>query len=76
MLRQSETAAPAVVRTWIQAYDAIRKPYTTYGPDQVFAQISALRDAGCTGGFMTWNASSSIDKYRALMPAFAPPEET
>ena len=75
MQRQSETATPAVVRTWIQAYNAIREPYTVYGPDQVAAQIKALRDAGCTGGYMTWNAGSSLDKYTSLMPAFAPPEE-
>ena len=75
MLRQSETATPAAVRTWIQAYNAIRKPYNTYGPEEVFAQISALRDAGCTGGYMTWNAGSSLEKYRSLISAFAPPDE-
>ena len=75
MLRQSETATPAAVRTWIQAYDAIRKPYNTYGPAEVSAQINALRDAGCTGGYMTWNAGASIGKYRSLISAFAPPDE-
>ena len=75
MYRQRETATPAVVRTWIQAYDAIREPYNTYGPDEVYAQIKALRDTGCLGGYMTWNASSSIDKYTSLIPAFTPPEE-
>ena len=75
MYRQKETATPAAVRTWIQAYDAIREPYNTYGPDEVYAQIKALRDTGCLGGYMTWNASSSIDKYTSLMPAFDPPEE-
>ena len=75
MSRQSETATPAVVRTWIQAYDAIREPYNTYGPDEVYAQIRALRDTGCTGGYMTWNALSSVDKYTSLMPAFDPPDE-
>ena len=74
MLRQGETATPAAVRTWIQAYNAIREPHTVYGPDQVYAQIKALRDTGCTGGYMTWNASSSLDKYSWLIPAFAPPE--
>ncbi len=74
MERQNETATPAAVRTWIQAYNAIREPYTVYGPDQVAAQIRALRDAGCTGGYMTWNANSSLDKYTWLIPAFAPPK--
>ena len=73
--RQGETATPAAVRTWIQAYNAIREPYTKYGPDQVFAQIRALRDSGCLGGYMTWNASSSLDKYAWLIPAFTPPAE-
>lgn len=75
MSRQGETATPAVIRTWIQAYNAIKEPYNVYGPEEVFAQISALRDAGCTGGYMTWNAGSSLDKYTSLIPAFAPPEE-
>lgn len=75
MLRQGETATPAVVRTWIQAYNAIREPYNTYGPNEISAQIRGLRDSGCTGGYMTWNAGSSIDKYTSLMPAFAPPDE-
>ena len=74
MNRQRETATPAAVRTWIQAYNAIREPYNVYGPNQVFAQIKALRDAGCTGGYMTWNSGASLEKYRQLMPAFTPPD--
>ena len=70
MQRQTECENPAAVRTWIQAYNAIRKPYNTYGPEEVAAQIQGLRDAGCTGGYMTWNGKSSIDKYRKLIPAF------
>ena len=68
--RQKEAPTPAAVRTWIQAYNAIHEPYTYYGPDQVAAQIKALEDTGNTGGYMTWNAASSIQKYRSLMPAF------
>ena len=75
MARQGETATPAAVRTWIQAYNAIRPPYNVYGPDQVFAQIRALRATGCTGGYMTWNAGSDLNKYRSLMPAFTPPDD-
>ena len=70
MTRQGETATPAAVRTWIQAYNAIREPYNTYGPNELTAQIKGLRDAGCTGGFMTWNSASSVEKYTSLMPAF------
>ena len=75
MQRQGETATPAVVRTWIQAYNAIRPPYNAYGPTEVFAQIRALRDSGCTGGYMTWNAACSLEKYAYLKPAFTPPPE-
>ena len=75
MVRQSETPTPAVVRTWIQAYNAIRKPYNKYGPEEIAAQIRGLRDSGCSGGYMTWNAKSSLDKYRSLIPAFAASEE-
>jgi len=71
--RQSETATPAAVRTWIQAYNAIKEPYNTYGPDEIAAQIKGLRDAGCTGGYMTWNSAASISKYTSLMPAFTAP---
>ena len=76
MARQGETATPAAVRTWIQAYNAIRPPYNSYGPDELSAQIKGLRDSGCTGGYMTWNGSASLDKYRELMSAFTPPDKT
>ena len=35
---------------------------------------AALRDAGCTGGFMTWNSGASLDKYTKLLPAFEAPK--
>ena len=61
---------PAAVRTWIQCYNAIREPYNTYGPDEIAAQIRALTETGNTGGYMTWNAASSLDKYRYVSGAF------
>ena len=67
--RQSETASPAAVRTWIQCYNAIREPYNTYGAAEVAAEVRALRDTGCTGGFMTWNGGSDIGKYRSILSA-------
>ena len=70
MYRQAETATPAAVRTWIQAYNAIREPYNTYGPDEVGDQIRALRDSGCTGGYITWNAESDLEKYNEILLAF------
>ena len=73
--RQGETPTPAAVRTWIQTYNAIREPYNKYGAEEIAAQIKGLRDSGCTGGFMTWNGSSSLDKYREVSSAFAPQEQ-
>lgn len=68
--RQAETENPAVVRTWIQAYNAIRPPYNRYGAEEISAQMRGLQDAGCTGGVMTWHAASSLDQYRTIISAF------
>lgn len=68
--RQTEIPTPAKVRTWVQAYDTIRSPYITYDAEKVSDQIKALYDAGLTGGYMTWNSSSSLAKYTSLVPAF------
>ncbi len=67
--RQTEIKTPAVARTWIQAYNAIREPYNTYGPDQITSQIKGLNDAGLTGGYITWNAASSLTKYKYISSA-------
>ena len=71
MARQSETASPGAVRTWIQCYNAIREPYNHYGAAELADEVRALRDAGCTGGFMTWNGASDIDKYREVLSALS-----
>ena len=68
--RQKEIKTPAVARTWIQAYNAIHEPYNTYGPEQITSQINALKDAGLTGGYLTWNAASNVSKYEKLSSAF------
>ncbi len=68
--RQAETTSPAIARTWIQAYDAIKEPYNVYGAKEVREQIKGLLDAGLTGGYMTWNSAASLEKYEALVPAF------
>ena len=67
--RQSETASPAAVRTWIQCYNAIREPYNHYGASELADEVKALRDSGNTGGFMTWNGASDIDKYAEVIGA-------
>lgn len=69
-LRQKEIPSPAVVRTWIQAYNAIKEPYITYDAIKISEQIQGLYAAGLTGGYMTWNGKSSIDKYTEIASAF------
>lgn len=68
--RQTEIETPAVVRTWIQAYNAIRSPYNVYDEEAVSNEIKGLYDAGLTGGYMTWNGSSNISKYKEIINAF------
>ena len=69
-VRQSEIETPAVVRTWIQAYNTIKEPFVTYNSQKIEEQIKGLYDAGLTGGYITWNSSSNLDKYYSLAPAF------
>ncbi len=61
--RQEETSSPAKVRTWIQAYDAIREPYNYYGANEIAAQITGLKDAGVFDGFLTWHSGAEPYKY-------------
>lgn len=68
--RQEEIPTPAIVRTWIQVYDTSKSPATHYDSSMVAKQISGLYDAGLTGGFMTWNGSSSLEKYNEVSSAF------
>ena len=41
-----------------------------YGAEQVEAQIKGLFDAGLNGGYMTWNAGSSLEKYKSQIAAY------
>jgi len=68
--RQNEIPTPAKVRTWIQAYNAIYAPYIVYDASKISAQIKGLYDANLKGGYITWNASSSLSKYTSISPAF------
>ncbi len=61
--RQIETSSPAKVRTWLQAYDAIREPYNTYGAFEIAEQITGLKDAGAFDGFLTWHSGAEPYKY-------------
>lgn len=68
--RQNEIETKAKVRTWIQGYDSIRKPYIVYNSGKLEEQIRGLYDAGLTDGYMVWNAGSFIDKYEKQKEAF------
>ncbi len=69
--RQKEIPSPAVARTWITAYDTpYWSPKVTYDATKISDQARALVDAGLNGGFITWNSSSNINKYRQIQSAF------
>ena len=69
--QQNTIPTPAIVRTWVAAYDAYWKsPNFICDADTMDKQIDALYDAGLTGGYITWNANSSIGKYTALKDSF------
>lgn len=65
-IRQTEIPTPAIARTWIQAYNAIKAPYNEYGATEVGHEIQGLLDGGLTGGFITWNSGSNLDKYKSI----------
>ncbi len=70
--RQTEITTPAIARTWITAYDTpYWNPTVTYDATKISDQARALVDAGLTGGFITWNSSSNINKYNQIKSAFA-----
>lgn len=69
VVRQNEIPTPAIVRSWIQTYDAIRPPYIKYNNELIYDQIKAFYDIGLTGGFMTWNSGSSLAKYKEVTKA-------
>ena len=68
--KQKLIETPAKVRTWIQAYDAFREPTVEYNSDKISEEIDALYDNGLTDGYMTWNGSSSLEKYESIGQAF------
>ena len=71
--RQRITPNPAVVRTWIQAYNVMRhvdRNGIAYDAENVEKEIRGLFDAGLTGGYTTWLSSSNIEKYYKQEGAF------
>ena len=67
MKRQAEVPTPAVMRTWIQAYNTTKSPATVYDSSKIADQIKALEDAKAIGGYMTWNSASSLTKYKEII---------
>ena len=71
--RQEVTPTPAVVRTWVQAYNVMRhvdRNGIAYNAENVEKEIRGLYAAGLTGGYITWLASSNIEKYQQQLGAF------
>ncbi len=68
--KQEKIPTPAVVRTWIQTYNSVKTPSVVYDAAKVSDEIQALYDNGLTGGYMTWNSSSNLDKYNEVKEAF------
>lgn len=72
--RQKETSSPAIVRTWITAYNTpYWNPTVTCDENYIIKQIKALNDNNLTGGTMTWNAwgvVNKIKKYKEIVGAF------
>ena len=68
--KQSIIPTPAVARTWIQTYNTVKTPTVIYDADKVSDEIKALYNNGLTGGYMTWNGVSNLDKYKEVSAAF------
>jgi len=68
--KQEVIPTPAVVRTWIQTYNTNKTPSVVYDADKISDQIQALYDNGLKGGYMTWNSSSNLAKYKEVGYAF------
>lgn len=71
--RQRATPTPAVVRTWIQAYNVMRyvdPNGIAYDSENVEREIRGLYAADLTGGFITWLASSNLEKYYQQLGAY------
>ena len=71
--RQQEIPTPAVVRTWIQAYDVMKYVDSngiSYGAAEVESEIRGLYDSGLTGGYITWLSNSNLEKYKTQISAF------
>ena len=56
---------PAAARTWITGYNTpYWDPTENYGEKELKAQIKGLKDAGLKGGFIPWNVTNDLGKYK------------
>lgn len=63
--KQDYLEYPAVARTWITGYNTPHwNPTVNYGEKQLKAQIRGLNDAGLKGGFIPWNVTNDLSKYK------------
>ena len=63
--RQDYLENPAAARTWITGYNTpYWAPTENYGEKQLKAQIKGLEDAGLKGGFIPWNVTNDLGKYK------------
>lgn len=62
VLRNQNLETPATIRPWIQSFTAswVKGSNTTYGPEQIKAQVKALNDAG-VDEYLLWNASNNYN---------------
>ncbi len=66
---QDVTYDAAKCRTWIMAQSS--DAYDVYyGPDFITAQIDGLKKADVFDGYMTWSASSNINRYWLYLECF------
>ena len=73
--QQDKLESPAAARTWITGYDTPHwSPEVIYGTEELRAQIRGLADAGLAGGFIPWNAVSSLEKYTQYKDIWKPAE--
>ena len=71
--RQIETTSPAIVRTWIQAYNVgkyVDINGIEYNSNEIEKQVRGLYDSKLYGGYITWLSNSSIKKYERQKEAF------
>lgn len=71
--RQAETPTPAQTRTWVQAYHVMHHVDPNgidYNAANIEQEIRGLFEAGLRGGYITWLASSSLERYQTQKAAF------